>query len=34
MTEAGLRPNEMDGTVNGSKPGRQAEPVDIPLKAE
>jgi hypothetical protein len=34
LVDAGIEPNEMEGTVNGAKPGRKAEPVDIPLKAE
>lgn len=34
LVDAGIEPNEMQGTVNGTKPGRQPEPQDIPLKAD
>lgn len=34
LTEAGIEPNEMQGTVNGSKPGEEPQPSDVPLKAE
>ena len=34
LLEAGLTPDEMNGTVNGSRPGEKPEPADVPLKAD
>jgi hypothetical protein len=34
LVDAGIEPQDMAGTVNGTKPGRQPEPQDIPLKAD
>lgn len=32
--EAGIKPHDMEGTVNGPRTGEQRQLADVPLKAE